>query len=132
MYFMNTIILENLKNEGFEIITIDKIKENNPKTNYSDDDLIQTMEEYGAQICLYNPYMALNWFFENEQSLINYFENGGQVDFDNAETFIESMDEFDIEWEKRFSNIENKPMTIEQSNKIMNEMKSFVKEWKNR
>ena len=44
----------------------------------------------------------------------------------------ETMDEFDIEWNKRFGNIAGKVITLEQSNKIMSEMKSFVKEWNNK
>lgn len=129
---MKNDTLENLKNRGFEIITLEEIKKNNPKTNYLDDDLIETMEECGAQICLYNPYMARNWFFQDEQSMINYFENGGQVDFDNAETFIESLDEFDIEWNKRFGDTIGKPMTYEEYHQFMEQVKDFAEEWNNR
>lgn len=127
---MKNDTLENLKNRGFEIITLEEIKKNNLKTNYSDDDLIETMEECGAQICLYNPYIARNWFFQDEQSMINYFENGGQVDFDNAETFIESLDEFDIEWEKMFSKTRNKVLSGEEGLEELRKMRDFVNRWK--
>ena len=127
---MKNDTLENLENRGFEIITLEEIKKNNLKTNYSDDDLIETMEECGAQICLYNPYMARNWFFQDEQSMINYFENGGQVDFDNAETFIESLDEFDIEWEKMFSKTRNKVLSGEEGLEELRKMRDFVNRWK--
>lgn len=127
---MKNNTLENLKNRGFEIITLEEIKKNNLKTNYSDDDLIETMEECGAQICLYNPYIARNWFFQDEQSMINYFENGGQVDFDNAETFIESLDEFDIEWEKMFSKTRNKVLSGEEGLEELRKMRDFVNRWK--
>lgn len=126
---MNTSIIKELKEEGFEIFSIEEIKNNNSLANYSDNDLIMAMEKYGAEICLYNPYMARHWFFENEESLINYFENGGQVGFDNAETLIESIDEFDIEWEKRFGSITNKPMTLKEHNKFMDDVIAFIKEW---
>lgn len=129
---MNTSIIKELKEEGFEIFSIEEIKNNNSSANYSDNDLIIAMEKYGAEICLYNPYMARHWFFENEESLINYFENGGQVGFDNAETLIESIDEFDIEWNRIFGDAVGKPMTIEQSNEVMKKMKEFVREWKTR
>ena len=127
---MKNNTLENLKNRGFEIITLEEIKKNNLKTNYSDDDLIETMEECGAQICLYNPYIARNWFFQDEQSMINYFENGGQVDFDNAETFIESLDEFDIEWEKMFPKTRNKVLSGEEGLEELRKMRDFVNRWK--
>lgn len=127
---MKNDTLENLKNRGFEIITLEEIKKNNLKTNYSDDDLIETMEECGAQICLYNPYIARNWFFQDEQSMINYFENGGRVDFDNAETFIESLDEFDIEWEKMFSKTRNKVLSGEEGLEELRKMRDFVNRWK--
>lgn len=126
---MNTSIIKELKEEGFEIFSIEEIKNNNSSANYSDNNLIIAMEKYGAEICLYNPYMARHWFFENEESLINYFENGGQVGFDNAETLIESIDEFDIEWEKRFGSITNKPMTLKEHNKFMDDVIAFIKEW---
>ena len=126
---MNTSIIKELKEEGFEIFSIEEIKNNNSLANYSDNDLIMAMEKYGAEICLYNPYMARHWFFENEESLINYFENGGQVGFDNAETLVESIDEFDIEWEKRFGSITNKPMTLKEHNKFMDDVIAFIKEW---
>lgn len=67
-----------------------------------------------------------------ENDIIKNLENEGQLNDINVETLIESMDDFDIEWEKRFGNTVNKPMTLEDHNKLMNEMKQFTKEWKNK
>lgn len=127
---MNTSIIKELKEEGFEIFSIEEIKNNNSSANYSDNDLIIAMEKYGAEICLYNPYMARHWFFKDEESLINYFENGGQVGFDNAETLIESVDEFDIEWEKMFSKTRNKVLSGEKGLEELRKMRDFVNRWK--
>ena len=46
-----------------------------------------------------------------------------ELDMDLEET----MDEFDVEWNRRFGDTVGKPMTIEQSNKLMSEITFRVK-----
>lgn len=120
------VTIKDLKKNGFEVYSYEEL-------NVTEDgEILDEMDRVGADILLSNPSKARYWFFEDEESMLKYFENGGKVDYNNHSQLVESLDEFDIEWNKRFGDTVGKPMTIEQSNKIMKEMKNFVKEWKSR
>mgnify|MGYP007113987544 CR=1 FL=1 len=122
--------IEDLKKSGFEVYSYEELMKQNAPTR--DEEILDEMGRIGADIILTNPSTARFWFFEDEESMLKYFENGGKVGVDNYGQLIESLDEFDIEWNKRFGSTVGKPMTIEQSNAVMNEMKKFAKEWKSR
>ena len=64
--------------------------------------------------------------------MLRYFENGGKVGVDNYGQLIESLDEFDIEWNKRFGDTVGKPMTAQEHHKFMKEVKAFAEEWNNK
>ena len=123
------VTIEDLKKNGFEVYSYGEIMEQNVP---EDEEILDEMDKVGADILLSNPSMARYWFFEDEDSMLKYFENGGKVGIDNYGQLIESLDEFDIEWDRRFGSTVGNPMTIEQSNEVMNEMKNFAKEWKGR
>lgn len=123
------VTIEDLKKNGFEVYSYEEITEQNV---LADEEILDEMDMVGANILLSNPHMARHWFFEDENSMLKYFENGGRVSVDNHGQLVESLDEFDIEWNKKFSSTVGNPMTIEQSNEVMNEMKNFAKEWKSR
>lgn len=124
------VTIEDLKKNGFEIYSYEELIKQNTPTR--DEKILDEMDRIGADIILANPSIARYWFFEDEDSMLKYFENGGRVSVDNHGQLVESFDEFDIEWNKRFGSTVGNPMTIEQSNEVMNEMKNFAKEWKGR
>ena len=97
-----------------------------------DEEILEDMDRVGADVLLSNPHMARYWFFEDEDSMLKYFENGGKVGFENHSLLVESLDEFDIEWNKRFGDSVRKPMTAEEHHKFMKEVKAFAEEWNNR
>lgn len=121
------VTIEDLKKNGFEVYSYEEIMEQNVP---EDEEILDEMDMVGADILLSNPSMARYWFFEDKDSMLKYFENGGKVGFENHSKLVESLDEFDIEWNRRFGNTVGKPMTIEQSNEVMKKMKEFVREWK--
>lgn len=121
------VTIEDLKKNGFEVYSYEEIIEQNV---LADEEILDEMDRVGADILLSNPSMARYWFFEDEESMLKYFKNGGEVSIDNHGQLVESLDEFDIEWNRRFGNTVGKPMTIEQSNEVMKKMKEFVREWK--
>lgn len=126
------VTIEDLKKNGFEVYSYDEIVARNVP---GDVEILDKMDDAGADIILLNLFSTVHpqyWFFEDEDSMIKYFENGGKVGVENHGQLVESLDEFDIEWNKRFGSTAGKPMTIEQSNEVMNEMKKFAKEWKSR
>ena len=121
------VIIENLKKNGLEVYSYEDIMiQNGP----DDEEILNEMDRVGADILLFSPHTAHYWFFEDEDSMLKYFENGEKVGVENHNQLVKSLDEFDIEWNKRFGNTVGKPMTIEQSNEVMKKMKEFVKEWK--
>lgn len=123
------LTIEDLKKNGFEVYSYEEIMEQNVPEN---EEILDEMDKVGADILLSNPSMARYWFFKDNDSILKYFGNGGKVGFENHSQLIESLDEFDVEWNKRFGNTVGKPMTIEQSNEVMKKMKEFVREWKMR
>lgn len=125
------LTVEDLVENRFEAYSYDEIAARNIP---GDAEILDKMDDVGADIILLNfsKVSPQYWFFEDIDSMLRYFENGGKVGVDNYGQLIESLDEFDIEWNKRFTKTVGKPMTIEQSNEVMNEMKRFAKEWKSR
>lgn len=121
------VTIEGLKKNGLEVYSYEEIREQNV---LEDEEILNEMNRVGADILLSNPHTARYWFFEDEDSMFKYFENGGKVGSENHGQLVESLDEFDIEWNRRFGNTVGKPMTIEQSNEVMKKMKEFVREWK--
>ena len=93
------VTIEDLKKNGFEVYSYGEIMEQNVP---EDEEILDEMDKVGADILLSNPSMARYWFFEDEDSMLKYFENGGKVGIDNYGQLIESLDEFDIEWDRRF------------------------------
>lgn len=80
-------VVDELKNNGFSILSIDDVR--NQNVDGVDDDLIKNMEFVGASVLLHNDIMARNWLFTDIDSMISYFENGGQVGYENAEQLVE-------------------------------------------
>lgn len=123
------VSINSLKKNGFEIYSYEELLKQNV---LEDKDILDEMDRVGANILLSNPSMARYWFFEDEESMIKYFENGEKVGVENHSQLVESLDEFDVEWNKRFGNTVGKPMTAEEYHKFMQEVKEFAEEWNNR
>lgn len=123
------VTIEDLKKNGFEVYSYEEIMEQNV---LEDEEILDEMDRVGADILLSNPSMARYWFFEDEESMLMYFKNGGKVSVDNHGQLVESFDEFDMEWNKRFGSTIGKPMTAEEHHKFMQEVKAFAEEWNNR
>lgn len=123
------VTIENLKKNGLEVYSYEDIMiQNGPE----DEEILNEMDRVGADILLSNPHTAHYWFFEDEDSMLKYFENGGKVGVENHNQLVESLDEFDIEWNKRFGNTVGKPMTKEEHHEFMEQVKAFAEEWHNR
>ena len=123
------VTIEYLKKNGLEVYSYEEIREQNV---FEDEEILNEMDRVGADILLSSPHTPRYWFFEDEDSMLKYFKNGGKVEVENHSQLVESLDEFVVEWTKRFGDTVGKPMTIEQSNEVMKKMKEFVREWKMR
>ena len=123
--------IEDLKKNGFEAYSYDEIVERNVP---GDAEILDKMDDAGADIILLNfsKDSPQYWFFKDADSMLRYFGNGGKVSFDNHGQLVESLDEFDIEWNRRFGDPIGKPMTAEEHHKFMQEVKAFAEEWNNR
>lgn len=78
-------LINNLIANNFEIYTIEQEKE------YfldADIEIIEAMERLNCGVLLHNSVMARNWYFSNMDALINHFNNGGLVGYDDANTRI--------------------------------------------
>lgn len=123
------VTIENLKKNGLEVYSYEDIMiQNGP----DDEEILNEMDRVGADILLFNSHTAHYWFFEDEDSMLKYFENGAKVGVENHNQLVESLDEFDIEWNKRFGNTVGKPMTKEEHHEFMEQVKAFAEEWHNR
>lgn len=71
-----TDIIKNLEDSGFEIYHRDELE---PEL---DEEIIDYMAEEGLDILLSHPSMARFWYFRDLDSMVKYFENGGQVSVD--------------------------------------------------
>lgn len=69
-------IIKNLEDSGFEIYHRDDLE---PEL---DEEIIDYMAEEGLDILLSHPSMARFWYFRDLDSMVKYFENGGQVSVD--------------------------------------------------
>lgn len=123
------VTIEDLKKNGFEVYSYEEIMEQNV---LADEEILDEMDKVGADILLSNTSMARYWFFEDEESMLKYFKNGGKVSIDNHGQLVESLDDFDIEWNKRFGSTVGNPMTAEEHHKFMQEVKAFAEEWNNK
>lgn len=125
------LTVEDLVENGFEAYSYDEIVARNVS---GDAEILDKMDDVGADIILLNfsKVSSQYWFFEDVDSMLRYFESGGKVGVDNHGQLIESLDEFDIEWNKRFGSTAEKPMTAEEHHKFMQEVKAFAEEWNNR
>ena len=123
------VTIEDLKKNGVEVYSYEEIREQNVP---EDEEILDEMDRIGADSLLSNPHMARYWYFEDEDSMLKYFENDGKVGVDNYGQLIESLDEFDIEWNKRFGSTAGKPMTKEEHHEFMEQVKAFAEEWHNR
>ena len=70
---------------NFEIYTLKQEKE--LFASY-DQEIIEAMESLKCDIILHNTNMARNWYFSNINALINFFDKGGTVGYDDADTKI--------------------------------------------
>lgn len=75
-------LIMDLVSNNFEIYTLKQEKE--LFANY-DEEIIKTMEELKCDIVLHNSTMARNWYFSDINALIEYFDKGGLVGYDDAE-----------------------------------------------
>ena len=78
-------LLKELKENGFEIYTLEEEKRDFAQY---DKELIDDMESLHCDILLHNSYMARNWYFTSLNALINFFQNGGKVGYDDCNTKI--------------------------------------------
>ena len=78
-------LIMDLTSNNFEIYTLKQ--EKSLFADY-DKEIIEDMERLNCDIILYNSLMARSWYFSNINALIDYFDNGGRVGFDNANTKI--------------------------------------------
>ena len=88
------VTIEDLKKNGFEAYSYDEIVERNAP---GDAEILDKMDDAGADIILLNFSKASPqyWFFEDADSMLRYFGNGGKVGVDNYGQLIESLDEFE-------------------------------------
>ena len=93
------VTIEDLKKNGFEIYSYEEMREQNVP---EDEEILDGMNRVGADVLLSNPHLDCYWFFKDTDSMLKYFENGEKVAIENHSHLVESLDEFDIEWNKRF------------------------------
>ena len=74
-------LLKDLQQNGFEIYTLE---EEEKDFGNSDSDLIDEMKSLNCSILLHNGYMARNWYFTTLDALVEFFQNGGKVGYDDA------------------------------------------------
>jgi len=74
-------LIMDLVSNNFEIYTLKQEKEQ--FASY-DEEIIKEMEELKCDIILHNSTMARNWYFSNINALIEYFDKGGLVGYEDA------------------------------------------------
>lgn len=78
-------LIMDLTTNNFEIYTL---KQEKILFENSDREIIEDMEKLNCDIILHNSLMARNWYFSNINALIDYFDKGGRVGYDDANTKI--------------------------------------------
>lgn len=78
-------LIMDLTTNNFEIYTL---KQEKILFENSDREIIEDMERLNCDIILHNSSMARSWYFSNINALIDYFDKGGRVGYDDANTKI--------------------------------------------
>lgn len=78
-------LIMDLTTNNFEICTLKQ--EKSLFADY-DKEIIEDMEKLNCDIILHNRSMARSWYFSNINALIDYFDNGGRVGYDDANSKI--------------------------------------------
>ena len=75
----------DLRKNGFVVHTLNELESSD---NEEDAEIVDYMEANDLDILLENEPMARFWYFKSEESMKDYFANGGQVDYDNHASIL--------------------------------------------